>query len=248
MGGRRAIITGGEPLLELPVVLNVLRILSAFPNLEVKALYTNGSKLLDAERNLTIAARLAEAGLGSVNLSVHHHHDGINNRILDITSKPTTKAIASELRDINLPFRFNLVLQKGGIATVDDLLAYVINAAHLGASDVYVREMAQYTYDQPMCATDRDVLNYTTINKVSAKELADALTNRSDVRKVGYKEESFREKWEMQFVHLATNCPFAIAANVIGSERRDGMPYLVLMPDAKLYRGWLGKGDVLAEL
>ena len=247
-GGRRIIITGGEPLLELPLVLAVLKVLRAYDDLDVKALYTNGSRLLDNEEGKTVAALLANAALGSVNLSVHHHDDRINNGLIGLPIKASTRDITAELNRISLPFRFNLVLQRGGIATVDDLLAYVETAAKLGARDVYVREMAGYTFDQPMCASNRDVLGYTRSHKVSAKKLADALSERVEVRQVASKREQFRDKWEIQYSHLPTGCAFSLASNVIGSESREGMPYLVLMPDARLYRGWLGMEDQLEEI
>jgi molybdenum cofactor biosynthesis enzyme MoaA len=248
LGGRRVIITGGEPLLALPLVVDVLDSIAKYKNLEVKALYTNGTRLLDIEGGCTVTAILAKAGLGSLNLSVNHYDDQINTRLLGVNDKPATALICEELRKCGLPFRFNLVLQQGGIATVDDLLKYIEVASELGARDVYVREMAEYTFKQSLCASSRNTLTYSSTHKVSSSELVSELKTRPEVRFLGGKREKFRDKWEAHFVHISTGCNFSLAANVIGSEKSEGLPYLVLMPDAQLYRGWLGGEDVLEQL
>ncbi len=245
LGGQRVILTGGEPLVEFSLVLDILALVQRFPDLKMVALYTNGSLLLRKDENspLTFAERLARAGLGSVGLSVHHHLDWINNKLLGMPRKTSTSTIASELRRCNLPFRFNLVLQQGGIASANDLLAYVDLAFALGATDVYVREMARFSFDAPLCASSRGAIEYSSSHRVSVDELAEQLRVAPGIAYLGARSEQFRDKREMQFRHRASGKHFYLSRLVVGSESEQGVPYLVLMRDARLYRGWLGVRD-----
>lgn len=161
-GGRRVVITGGEPLLVPRRVLAVLGILAQFPSLEVKALYSNGRHLLRSlgDKRRTIAQALRAAHLGCVNLSIHHHDDTMNGRIMGLAVETPTESIAAHLRRIALPFRLNLTLQRGGIASWDDLRRYIDWGFGVGASDIYVRELFDLNVRHTRTDTDRQAVTY----------------------------------------------------------------------------------------
>lgn len=248
-GGRRVVITGGEPTLDPQRVLGVLNVLRPYV-LEVKALYTNGARLLEAGPNGsgTLAAEVAGAGLGCVNLSVHSTDEQSNAAIFQIRNRPATVAVADHLARVGLPFRLNLTLQRGGVEDAPGLLAYIEWADRLGACDVYVRELFRFAIDSPQSKTNRDPIGWSAEHRVALQPVFSQLCQEGSLERVGARTEVSREKQEDQFIHRATGMKVTTSRLVIGTERRDAVPYLVLMPDAALYRGWLGETDRLETL
>jgi molybdenum cofactor biosynthesis enzyme MoaA len=245
-GGRKVVITGGEPLLYMSRVLAVLEVISRYPDLQIKALYTNASQLLNEWDGITVANALKIAGLGCVNMSVHHYEHVQNNSIFGLPNKASTESIAIHLRELGLPFRFNLVLQNGGIDTIEKFMQYVNWCLKLGAKDIYIRELFEFAFNKLISKTDRDPINYSHDNHISAKPIIEKLLANSDVfQPLGVKHEEFRDKSEYEFIHLPTNKHIYISQLVIGTEDKKKVPYLVVMPDSQLYKGWLGSNDLI---
>jgi molybdenum cofactor biosynthesis enzyme MoaA len=250
LGGRRVVITGGEPLLGLPRVISVLNELSGY-ELEVKALYTNGERLLRSsgdDGRSTVAEALANARLECVNLSVHHHDHQINNRIFGLPCKPRTEAIAEHLNACGLPFRFNLALQRGGVETYEDVVRYADCAFALGAQDVYVRELFNFGFSNPKCESDRNPICFSQNHRISAMRIIAQMRTRGAFELVRVQREAYRNKVEHEFIHLASGRRVYVSWLEIGTEHDDGLPYLVLMPDGGLYRGWLGGADEIGSV
>jgi len=250
-GGRRVIITGGEPLLVLSRVLDVLEEIKQYSDLEVKALYTNGSRLLDRVANAeghTVAMELAAAGLGCVNLSVHHHDETQNRQMFVLPHRPSTAEIAAHLADCGLPFRLNLTLQKGGIDTAEALRRYIDWGFALGAESMYVRELFRFSFDRIQCTSDRNPIEYSRAHAVEAAQLAEDLLEMDDFRLCGDQREALREKREWEFEFLPAGRRVALSSLKIGTESAVGYPYVVVMPDGKLYRGWLGETHEIPQL
>jgi molybdenum cofactor biosynthesis enzyme MoaA len=244
LGGRKVIITGGEPLLSLDRVLGVLQILQQTGHFDLKALYTNGEYLEGvADGSESIAQCLASAGLDSVNLSVHHFDEEINRRIFGRATKPATAEIATALRAARLDCRFNLVLQKGGIDTFELLNRFVEWAFELGARDIYFREIFRFVIDAPLSNSRYNPLAYCQTHHVDAGTLIDQMLHHNHYQFVGSDAAPFRQKTERAFLHLPTGKKIFIADLTVGTEDRAGLPYLVVMPNGLLYRGWLGAQD-----
>ena len=128
LGGRRVVLTGGEPTLNMPRVLKVLQLLEGYENLEVKALYTNGSLLLqpyDGTGSQTVAEKLKAAGLNGINFTVHDYNEEHKRKILGLDSAPETEKITRHLLSCGFSVRFNLTLHKKGIESYDQFLKYV---------------------------------------------------------------------------------------------------------------------------
>lgn len=253
LGGRRVVITGGEPTLEptLQLVLDSLHVLSRYKELEVKALYTNGSRLLAKlpGQERTVAQQLKEAGLGCVNLTVHDFEHSDNQRIFSLDTIPMTEEITSHLKECRLPFRFNLTLHRGGIDDYEQFVRYVEWAFSQGARDIYVRDLFEYGFSEPLCESDRNALPFAAAHRIDVASLINAMKNdRSIFTFCGERTEGSREKREFKFLHRPSGIQVYMTLLRIGTEDRDQIPYLIYMPDGRLYRGWLGEGDVLQSL
>jgi len=99
LGGRKVIITGGEPTLRPAIVEKVLQELAKYEDLELVAMYTNGSRLLKERDGKSIAQRLLNAGLQFVNLSVHHYDVDKNNAVFGI-EKDDPRDVSAHLRQM----------------------------------------------------------------------------------------------------------------------------------------------------
>ena len=242
-GGRKVVITGGEPLVALPRVLRVLQILGTY-HFAVKALYTNGARLLERDgAGRSASERLAEAGLACVNLSVHHDDDVVNRRIFGLRDMPSTRAKAHHLRECGLSFRLNAVLQKGGLATAEDVTRYARWAFDLGATDIYIREMFRFTFAEPKGQTRWDPIPYTRTAHVPAAPIIETLVATGEFDHASQRHETAREKTEVHLRHRPTGRDVLLSSLTVGNESRDELAYLVVMPDGRLYRGWLGEDD-----
>jgi molybdenum cofactor biosynthesis enzyme MoaA len=247
-GGRKVVITGGEPLLLLPRVLATLRVLTIFPDLQVKALYTNGEKLLHTwADSFTIAQMLQLAGLGCVNLSVHHDDHELNCRIFNLPHKPSTETIAAHLRTCKLPFRLNLTLQRGGIESFEDLHRFIQWGFQLSAQDIYVRELFKFSFQQPLSQTDRDPVTYCDRHRVSSQEMAVQMQQHPEFKFLGQQKQQHLEQAEYTFLHLPSQRRVYLSHLSVGTEERNNIPYLVLMPNGNLYKGWLGEQDQILD-
>lgn len=250
-GGRRVVITGGEPTTVPERVFASLEVLRQYPDLEVVALYTNGSKLMSvaAGESRTYAQRFAEAGLPCVNLSVHDFDLASNRAIFALPNLPPTDDITRHLRDCGLAFRFNLTLHQGGVETYDDFLKYVDWAFAQGAQDVYVRDLFEFGFDKALCKSDREALEFMKTHRVDVAALVEGMRTHAEVFEVAYvRDEIVREKREHAYIHRTTGKKVFLAQLKIGTESRDAIPYLIYMPDGNLYRGWLGEPDRMESI
>jgi len=244
-GGTKIVITGGEPLLKPQKVIDILAVLSKFPELKLIALYTNGEMLTKhfPRSELSIVESLAKTSLSDVNLSVHHFEDCINNSILKRQNKISTKVIAKAVKAAGLPFRFNCVIQKGGIDDLEDVADYVSFALRLGARSVYFRQLFGLSFSQPISDGRYNPIDYIKQCSVDVLPIVNQLKSNREFEYQECRDEHFREKSEWRFLHKTTGKDVYFSRLVVGTEKSEGVPYLVVMPDGKLYRGWLGSRD-----
>ncbi len=238
-GGRRVIITGGEPTLRPTRVCSVLEELSHYPDLQLVAMYTNGSRLLKETDGETLAQQFKKAGLQYIDLSVHHYDPTRNNRIFGINIGKT-QVTSKHLSDIGLPARFCATLQRGGLETVEDVITYLDFAQHCGARDAYLRELFRiHNVDFNNGAT-RGHLEYIDFNFVPLRSIIDGL-KASGLVQLGQRTNfQGREKNELAF-ETKDGFPFYTSQLEIGKERAEELPYLVIMPNGNLYSTWMGE-------
>lgn len=244
LGGRKIIITGGEPTLRPKRVEKVLDVLSTLSGLELIAMYTNGSRLLREQDGTTIACRLRSKGLQFVNHSVHHHNPEKNRAIFDLDELADPRDIAEHLREINQPFRYCATLQKGGLERAEDIVEYAEFAREQGAQDIYLRQLFQIA---PEVSRNTNVLEYTERRFVPAGPIVKELV------KHGFSIESdradFQGRAKREYKLLDTKgFPVFFSTLEIGREQASELPYLVVMPNGELYSTWCGENYKIHSL
>lgn len=251
LGGRKVIITGGEPTLRPDRVERVLQELSRYDDLKLIAMYTNGSRLLRERDGESIAQKLLKAGLQFANLSLHHYDTAKNNAVFGI-EKDDPLDISAHLRNIGLPFRYCATLQKRGLETIGDVLDYVEFARQNGAVDVYLRQMFEVQLvdtgglSPKRFPVVKKGLGYIRKNFVDVRPIIENLGRQ------GYKVEESgdfqgREKHETRF-QTPGGYSFFISTLEIGNETAKELPYLVVMPNGGLYSTWMGETSRIDSL
>lgn len=251
LGGRKIVITGGEPLLRMTRVLDVLATLREIGRFDLIALYTNGEYLLTNSAHhagQSVPALLAAAGLTCVNLSVHHFDNAINKRIFGRVAMPSTADITNALKRVSLDYRFNLVLQKGAVEDFDSLDRYVRWAFSLGAKDIYAREIFRFAFKSPLSSARYNPLSYCAESHLDSGDLLQAMRSHRDYLPLGSMASPFRQKTESSFLHLPSGRRVFISNLTVGTEDKSALPYLVVMPNGLLYRGWLGSQDRIGSI
>jgi len=239
LGGRKVIITGGEPTLRPSRVLSTLEELSKYSDWDLIAMYTNGSRLLKESEGEILAQKLKQAGLHYVNLSAHHYDSTKNNRIFGIdTGNP--RVIGKHLSDIDMPLRLCATLQKGGLEDTYDVLRYLDFAQQCGAQDVYLRELFRVYNVDPNNETIKGHLEYIDFNFVPLKPIIDELRKNGAIQTGQRANFQGREKNELAF-ETTNGFPFYTSQLEIGREKEEELPYLVIMPNGNLYSTWMGE-------
>jgi len=239
LGGRKVIITGGEPTLRPGRVLFTLEELAKYPDWNLIAVYTNGSRLLKESDGKTLAQILRDAGLQAVNLSTHHYVSEKNDRIFGINAG-NPQIIGKHLSDIDMPLRLCATLQKGGLETSEDVLRYLDFAEQCGAKDVYLRELFRVFNVNSDNEATRGRLEYIDFNFVPLKPIIDKL-RQSGAIQIGQRANfQGREKNELAF-ETKNGFPFYTSQLEIGREQAEKLPYLVIMPNGFLYSNWMGE-------
>lgn len=271
LGGRKVIITGGEPTLQVWRVTGVLDELRRHSDLDLIAFYTNGSRLQERddddppirmfgpfrpiehrlghdqgranrlfnEMQKTVAERLLDRGLRTCNLSVHHYARQKNSRIFGIETDPA--AVSAHLRDIGLPFRYCATLQPGGLETVADVIRYIRFACKQGATDVYLREL----FDVSAVRQRSGKRAYPA--SIPLEPIIEALLTRGFSLEGERTDFQGRNKREYLLTSQTGYRVFCSTLD-IGTEQREKLPYLIIMPNGQLYATWLGESSKIDSL
>lgn len=239
LGGRKVIITGGEPTLRPSRVISTLEELSKYPDWELIAMYTNGSRLLKESDGETLAQKLKEGGLHYVNLSTHHYDAEKNNRIFGIDAG-NPQIIGKHLSNIGMSLRLCATLQKGGLETTNEVLRYLDFAQECGAQDVYLRELFRVYNADSSNEAIRGHLEDIDLNFVPLKPIVEELRECGAIQTGQRINFQGREKNELAF-ETKTGFPFYTSQLEIGREKAEELPYLVIMPNGSLYSTWMGE-------
>lgn len=245
LGGRKVIITGGEPTLSIHMVLKILEMLGRYSDLELVAMYTNGSRLLRKIGGHTVAELLRTAQLQFVNLSIHHWDAKRNDTVFRIT-KADPVLVTAHLQEIGQRFRFCATLQKGAMETAEDVLRYLEYAEASGAESVYFRELFTLKGVDRMSASRPENVDYISEAFVSVASIIDRCSSRFEKIEdmSGFQGRAKREVGFRYSNHLE----FFFSTLEIGNENKDEVPYLVVMPNGDLYSTWHGELSRLHSL
>jgi len=145
-GAERAVITGGgEPtLLKDNQLVDLIQQCSS--HLEKVILITNAYILAkqNTEKRLETMLSWDHAGLSILAISRHHHDAVINTAIMgiDTQTEKLTKTFSNHTSSFsNISLRFVCVLQKGGIANVEDIENYLSWSAQQGVRQINFKEL-----------------------------------------------------------------------------------------------------------
>jgi len=121
-------------------------------------------------------------------------------------------------------------------------------AINLGVEDIYIRELFQLNVQESVGRSGINSVLFTKNNYISALEIILQLKQHHDFEYLDEKKEQLRDKNEWKFRHTSTNKIIYLSTLVIGTENKYGLPYLIFMPDGKLYKGWLGQQFLINDL
>jgi molybdenum cofactor biosynthesis enzyme MoaA len=145
-GGRKVLITGGEPTKAMERILGMLEEAQRY-ELDLIVLYTNGSRLLETYeyrgKTKKIVEHLYDAGLRHINISVHHYDPKKRQRLLN--SDEGVCDIVEVAREVNkrdeMCIRLNCTLMRDYIGDVRGVIDYIGFAKRIGVTDVYFRDL-----------------------------------------------------------------------------------------------------------
>lgn len=239
-GAERAVITGGgEPTLLKPQQMQKLIGLCR-SHFDKVVLITNAHLLgnMGDEQRAETIMDWDRAGLSVLSISRHHHDGVVNESIMGLDTKTenvlhTLTARKGELAHIRP--RFICVLQKGGIATPDDVGNYLSWAAAQGVREVNFKELYVSTGLESAYA-DFGANAFSAANQIPLRVVHDFCA-RAGFQKTGalpWGAPVYRGQWQ--------NAPMQIAAYTEPSvywERTHG-----------LVRSWniMSDGTTLASL
>jgi len=142
-GAERAVITGGgEPgMLKMEFLCQLIR--SAKKYFDKVVLITNGYFLIGENTQEKLQA-LHDEGLSVLSVSRHHYNGDVNQQIMNLSvdAEHIARSV-NKMGDLipNLSLRWICVLQKGGVATEQDVGKYINWADSLGVTQVCFKEL-----------------------------------------------------------------------------------------------------------
>lgn len=247
IGGRRVIITGGEPSIFPHKLLGILRMLQDYPVPEFIATYTNGSGLLKQVpgEGASLLEKAAEEGLTDLNLSVHDYESARNRAFMRLQQLPDAELIANESKKLGIRLRLNCNLIAEHIGDFDGVVKYLEWGRRLQPKDIYLRDLHRIQ-DQAAAtqfAKKAEKILYVDRQRVDfdglvQKMLASPLFTLTG--KWGYKHAGQGEQYNFIYQDL----PVRIGYIDIGNEDNDQATYFVFAPDGKLYADWNGPGSL----
>lgn len=126
-------LTGGEPLLNLSLIYNIIDIKNKVENTEI-GLFTTGILKNKQSINLEYAQNLINAGVNDCYISLYHNDSEIHNIITKMTDsyEITTKAIKN-LLNVGIEVKIHLVLNKFNINYLDSVINEI---SKLGVNEI----------------------------------------------------------------------------------------------------------------
>ena len=126
-------LTGGEPMLDLPLLEDVIAVLqeSVLPSIDLD-IVTNGCRLE------TLPALRGIDRFATIHVSRHAVDDETNAALMNWQDAPTRHLLQEVFADIHDPgaIVLNCVLQKRGVHDLDSAMRYLEMAAEIGAANV----------------------------------------------------------------------------------------------------------------
>ncbi|MDH6168454.1 hypothetical protein M2282_003607 [Variovorax boronicumulans] len=237
-------------------MLRLLQVLAASeshgPLVEDRVLYTNGAGFA-APQGEVLRRALQTFGLSWLELS-RHHHDGATNQTImrfrpevAVGDQAVFERTARQLADA-VPLRLVCILQRGGVAQPQDVVAYLSWAGQCGAGTVVFREFSRLDDGYRDNATAR----YLRAERVSMDALLAACLDDREVSR-DWTLESLTEGYYFWNLRLRTASGLAVVFEsadygAMHERHATGDVYkLVYFADGRLCAGWEPGHDVLLD-
>lgn len=236
-GGRRVLITGGEPTRALGKLLGLLNIVSSKKyDFDLVALYTNGSRLLEQVeyqgRSSSLLALLWGTKLQTISLSIHSDLQEERARISSVIGSQNIEGIIYFIRATSIKLRLNCTLQSGFIGSLSRIKQYVAWATSLGVTEIYFRDLFHITNrGQRTTPGDQLKLAYTDQQRIDFDQLVREVKGDGEF---AYESSMKRHReWGTthRFAHTPSGCQIYFGTLLIGSEREGETTYFAINPN-----------------
>lgn len=233
-------VTGGEPLLS-PYFPGVMKLLKKY-QFRKTVITTNGTDILNH------MDEIVEGGISHVNFSRPHYKEEVVRSIMrfrnDMASFGDLEKAVRMLESRNVRTRFNCIISKEGISTVEGMKRYMDFIRSFGCKHVVFREMMSFN---EVTSKNEEKKRYASENRVYMDKLWEEIDRDSDfepysnVRGHYYYIEMYRYK-DMVMVSERANL------KCLEDKRRENRLYIYEMifhPNGNLCAGWNEMEDVL---
>jgi len=240
-GGRKILFTGGEPTNCPDKLLGMLKIIKDYI-MDLVVLYTNGTKLLKIEKKDELEKKLiehlADVGLHSLNISVHHYDA---NRRQELSREPICdiEEVVREATKNGISVRLNCTLLKDYIGNAEELMKYLDFANRIGVNDIYFRDLFHLeNRELSIKYADLKKVNYTDRQRIDFYSLIEIFSKNEEVKSI---ERLSRHKGQGD-THIFEYRKMRVSFGTleIGTEDPNHYTYFVFMPDGNVYKNMNG--------
>jgi len=247
LGASHAILTGrADPTQEdSDYLVDVIR--AAREHVPLVDMHTNGYLMAPGMPKENLLIRLADAGLTMITLSIAHHEAETNRHLM--LQKRSPVELIKPARELGLLVRASLVINREGVANVDDIMDYIKTLGDLGVQMVVIREVWRPESYQ---VSNQDVVQWNADNWIDIGPLQEAFEAIADMEDnpfglslgnpLPWGTPVFLVGGIFQDPSHGVNVTFARCEEANGGTV---MKSIVHKPDGHGYRNWDHNGDVL---
>ncbi len=247
LGASHAILTGrADPTQEDDdYLIDVIR--TAREYVPLVDMHTNGYLMLPGMPKENLLKKLVDAGLTMITLSIAHHEPDTNRALM--LQKHSPIGLIKQARELGLLVRASLVINREGIANVDDIMDYIRVLGDMGVQMVVIREVWRPESYQ---VSNQEVVQWNADNWIDigplqeAFELIAEIPDNPDGLSLGnplpWGTPVFLVGGIFKDPSHGVNVTFARCEEANGGTV---MKSIVHKPDGHGYRNWDHNGDVL---
>jgi hypothetical protein len=224
-------------------VLDVLQGHGERSPVDERVLYSNGNGLSPRSTGARLLPRLVAFGLTRVEMSRHAVAQEANDAIMrfhahaHVRERAAFEDTVRFVRAGGVHVRLVCVVQKGGVASFDDALAYVAWARSLGVNDVVFRELSRTGASY----RDNNALRLVDDGRVSIETFLRAL----DRAPVGEKRGYYYENVRCDFDGVTVTFEWSDYVNMKARHRSGVVHKLVFHANGNLCADWDPEREVL---
>ena len=167
-------VTGGEASKD-PRLPGIVRAVDRC-GMRKRTLTTNGSGLLDRREGKRVIDWLGEHRFDHLNISIaapDHEANATTMRLREGLSHDQLRQVVELATQAGIRVRFSCVLLRGGVATLEDVCAYLDFAANLGVDNVIFRQLMK---SDPATHAANSIVRFSEAERVPLEPLLDQIS------------------------------------------------------------------------